>query len=41
MTHEYLESVADRELYMFGDEAKEKGVVDKIIGVDCRLSEVF
>ena len=37
----YLESVADREMYLFGQEAKEKGIVDKIIGVDCRLNEVF
>lgn len=41
MTHEYIEQVADRELYMFGDEAKEKGIVDKIIGVDCKMNEVL
>lgn len=41
MGHEYLESVADREMYMFGEEAKEKGVVDKLIGVDCKLNEVL
>lgn len=41
MDADYLESVADREMYLFGQEAKEKGIVDKIIGVDCRLNEVF
>lgn len=41
MTHEFIEQVADRELYMFGDEAKEKGIIDKIIGIDCRMTEVF
>lgn len=41
MTEEYLESVADREVYIFGDEAKEKGIVDGIIGKDIRMSEIM
>ena len=34
MTEDFLEEIKDREYYMFADEAKEKGIVDKIIGVD-------
>ena len=40
MTAEYLEEIKDREYYMFPDEAKEKGIVDKIIGIDCELSDI-
>jgi len=41
MTAEYLESIKDRETYMFAEEAKEKGIVDKIIGVDCSLDYIL
>ena len=41
MTHEYLQEIADRDVYLFGEESKEKGIVDKIIGIDCNLNEVF
>lgn len=41
MTAEYLEEIKDREYYMFPDEAKEKGIVDKIIGIDCELSDIL
>ena len=41
MTAEYLEEIKDREYYMFPDEAKEKGIVDKIIGVDCELADIL
>ena len=41
MTKEYLESIKDRELYMFANEAKEKGIVDKIIGIDCSLDYIL
>lgn len=41
MTAEYLEEIKDREYYMFPNEAKEKGIVDKIIGVDCELIDVL
>lgn len=41
MTQEFLESVKDREYYMFSDEAKQNGIIDKIIGVDCTLDEIL
>lgn len=34
MTAEFLEEIKDREYYMFADEAKERGIVDGIIGED-------
>lgn len=41
MTEDFLEEIKDREYYMFADEAKDKGIVDKIIGVDCDLEEIL
>ena len=41
MTKEFLEEIKDREYYMFPDEAKEMGIIDKIIGVDCDLDEIL
>lgn len=41
MTSEFLEEIKDREYYMFPDEAKERGIIDKIIGVDCDLDEIL
>lgn len=41
MTKEYLESIKDRETYMFALEAKEKGIVDKIVGIDCSLDYIL
>lgn len=41
MSEEFLEDIRDREYYMWADEAKEKNIVDKIIGIDCPLSEVL
>lgn len=41
MTKEYLESIKDRETYMFAEEAKEKGIVDKIVGIDCTLDYIL
>lgn len=41
MTEDFLEEIKDREYYMFADEAKEKGIVDKIIGIDCDLEEIL
>lgn len=41
MTADFLESIKDREYYMFADEAKERNIVDKIIGVDCDIDEVI
>ena len=41
MTAEKYDEVYGREYYMFPSEAKELGCVDKIIGVDCKLQELF
>lgn len=41
MTQEFLEEIKDREYYMFAEEAKEKNIVDKIIGIDCDLDEIL
>ncbi len=41
MTAEYLESIKDRETYLFAAEAKEKGIIDKVIGVDCDLDYIL
>jgi len=41
MTKEFLEEIKDREYYMFPDESKEMGIIDKIIGVDCDLDEIL
>ena len=41
MTMEFIESIKDREYYMFSEEAKERKIVDSIIGVDCELDEII
>lgn len=41
MTREFLEEIKDREYYMFPEEAKERGIIDKIIGIDCDLDEIL
>lgn len=41
MTRDFLDSIKDREYYIFPDEAKELGIVDSIIGVDCDLDEIL
>lgn len=41
MTEEYLESIKDRETYLFASEAKEKGIIDKVIGIDCDLDYIL
>jgi len=41
MSEEFLNSISDREYYMFSDEMKELGIVDKIIGIDCELDEIL
>lgn len=40
VTREELESNARKEWYLFADEAKDKGFVDYIIGIDCDISEI-
>lgn len=41
MSPDFLESIKDREYYLWPDEGKELGIVDKIIGVDCQLDEIL
>ena len=41
MTAEFLEKIKDREYYMFPEEAKELGIVEKIIGIDCDIDEII
>lgn len=41
MTEEYYDDHFDIELFLFADEAKEFGVVDKIIGTDCTLDYIY
>lgn len=41
ITKEFLDEIKDREYYIFPDEAKEKGIVDCIIGSDCELDEIL
>lgn len=41
ITEDEFEENKDRERYFLGEEAKEKGIVDKIIGVDVDMSYIF
>lgn len=41
ITKEFLEEIADREYYIFADKAKELGIVDYIIGIDCTFDDVL
>ena len=41
MDNDYLDSIKDREKYMFADEAKEHGIVDKIIGRDVDITYIL
>lgn len=41
ITGEFLDKIADREYYMFADEAKELGIIDCIIGTDCSIDNVL
>lgn len=41
MDKEFLNSIADREYYMFPEEMKERGVVDAIIGVDVDMEDIL
>lgn len=41
MEPEYLEAKAKNEYFMYADEAKEYGIVDKIIGSDCTLNYII
>jgi ATP-dependent Clp protease protease subunit len=41
MTTEFIEEIKDREFYMFAEEAKERGIVDYIIGIDCDIDAIL
>lgn len=41
ITKDFLDGIADREYYMFPEEAKEFGIVDTIVGVDCPIDEIL
>ena len=41
MSEEYYDEVLTDELWFYADQAKDLGVVDKIIGVDCKMSEIL
>lgn len=41
MTEEFYDSVYEKELWMNSDKAKELGVIDKIVGVDCSIVDVL
>lgn len=41
ITQEKLDEIADKEFYIFADEAKELGIIDAIIGVDVQLEEIL
>lgn len=38
---EFYDDHQDREFYIYADDAKELGCVDKIIGIDCDLDEII
>lgn len=41
ITEEFLEDIADREYYIFAEKAKELGIVDYIVGVDCAMDAIL
>lgn len=41
ITQEKLDEIADKEYYIFADEAKELGIIDAIIGVDVSIEEIL
>ena len=41
ITEEEFEDNKDRERYFLAEEAKEKGIIDKIIGIDVDMSYIF
>lgn len=40
ITPEEFDEKARVEWYMFADEAKEKGIIDSIVGIDCTMDEI-
>ena len=41
LEEEFLNEIKDREYYMFAEEAKERGIIDYIVGVDCDLDDIL
>jgi ATP-dependent Clp protease protease subunit len=41
MTEEFYDKIYDQEYYMYADEAKERGCIEKIIGKDCDLDYIL
>ena len=41
MTDEFYDKIYDQEYWIFADDAKELGIVDKIVGQDCSISEIY
>ena len=41
MTKDYYDAVYNKELWLYANQAKELGIVDKIIGIDCKLDEIL
>ena len=41
ITEEEYEDNKDREQYFFAEEAKEKGIIDYVIGIDCELDDIL
>ena len=41
LTTDYLQSIVRAENYWFADEAKERGIIDAVIGEDISIGEVF
>ena len=41
MTEEFYDKIYEQEYWMYADEAKGLGVVDRIIGIDCTLDEIL
>lgn len=41
MSEEFYDKIYDQEYWMFADDAKALGVVDKIIGEDCNIDEIY
>lgn len=41
MTEEFYDKIYDQEYWMYADEAKELGVITKIIGEDCTLDDIL
>jgi ATP-dependent protease ClpP protease subunit len=41
MTEEFYDKIYEQEYWMYADEAKDLGVVDKIIGVDCTFDDIL